>query len=51
MTKADLLENEELKKLKKVKLKNYDGKIIVFSSASKYGLEELLDKLWAKLNE
>ncbi len=51
LSKADILEKDELKKLKKVKLKNYDGKVHVFSSASKYGLDELLDTLWSKLNE
>lgn len=48
-SKADLLEEKELKKLKKKKLKNYDGAPLIFSSASGYGLEELKDYLWAQL--
>lgn len=48
-SKADLLEEKELKKLKKKKLKNYDGAPLIFSSASGYGLSELKDYLWAQL--
>ncbi|MGE5354435.1 MAG: GTPase ObgE [Acidobacteriota bacterium] len=48
-SKADLLEKKELTKLKKKKLKNYDGTILIFSSASGYGIEELKDYLWAEL--
>ncbi|HEX2867642.1 MAG TPA: GTPase ObgE [Ignavibacteriales bacterium] len=50
-SKADLLEESELKKLKKKKLKRYDGTPLVFSSASGYGLEELKDKLWSELSQ
>ena len=48
-SKADLVEEKELKKLKKKKLKNYDGTLLVFSSASGYGIPELKDYLWANL--
>ncbi|MCU7497038.1 MAG: GTPase ObgE [Ignavibacteria bacterium] len=48
-SKADLLEEKEVKKLKKKKLKNYDGTPLIFSSASGYGIPELKDYLWAQL--
>lgn len=49
-SKADLLEEGELKKLRRKKLKNYDGQLFVFSSATRQGLSELVDYLWQQLN-
>ncbi|MGE5679648.1 MAG: GTPase ObgE [Bacillota bacterium] len=49
LSKADLIEEEEIKKLKKIRLNNYDRPIFVFSSASNYGLNELIDYLWMQL--
>lgn len=49
ISKADLVDESELKKIKKTKLKNYKGELFVFSSASKSGLQELIDHLWKQL--
>ncbi|MGE5401406.1 MAG: GTPase ObgE [Ignavibacteriales bacterium] len=49
LSKADIIEEKELKKIKKTKLKHYDNPLFVFSSASKYGLSELIDFLWTQL--
>lgn len=48
-SKADLTDEEGIKKAKKTKFRGYKGDIIVFSSISKYGLTELLDTLWKTL--
>jgi len=48
-SKADLIDEKEIKKLKKKKLRNYDDEILIFSSATKFGLDELIDKLWLTL--
>ncbi|MCF8243122.1 MAG: GTPase ObgE [Melioribacteraceae bacterium] len=50
-SKADLLPEDELKKIAKKKIRGYDGKPIIFSSASKIGLNDLLDQLWKMLND
>lgn len=50
LSKADLTEEEMLKKVKKAKIKNYDGHLFVISSATKYGLSELIDYLWKQLH-
>ena len=55
LSKADLLEENEIKKIsrKKIKVKNMDeGRnlpLFVFSSATKLGLENLLDQIWSNL--
>jgi GTP-binding protein len=49
LSKADLLDESELKKLSKLKIRNSNSPLFIFSSASKYGLEELLDYLWKQL--
>ena len=55
LSKADLLEEEEIKKIsrKKLRIKNTknenDLPLIVFSSASKFGLQNLLDQIWMNL--
>ena len=50
-TKADLVEKSELKKIKLRKIPNYHGPVLVFSAATKFGIEELLDSLWHQLND
>ncbi len=49
-SKADLIEENEIKKLAKSKFKKIKQPVIIFSSASGYGMEELKDKLWAEIN-
>lgn len=49
-SKADLLDEEKLKKLSKRKIKGYKGKIIVFSSATNFNIPLLLDELWTQIN-
>lgn len=51
LTKADLVEETEIKKAAKVKLKNFKGKPLVISSISKFGIENLLDELWEAVKE
>jgi GTP-binding protein len=50
LSKADLLEEPELKKLAKKKIKNADSPLLIFSSATNRGVPELLDYLWNALN-
>jgi len=49
LSKADLVDEATLKKISKKKLRNYDSKLLVFSSATKEGLIPLLDNLWGTL--
>ncbi len=49
LSKADLLDKEELKKLERTKIKKIKGPIIIFSSATGSGLQDLLDKIWKTL--
>ncbi|HSP86593.1 MAG TPA: hypothetical protein VLN45_00550, partial [Ignavibacteriaceae bacterium] len=49
LSKADLLEESEIKKMQKKKIKNADSPLIIFSAVSGYGLEDLVDFLWKKL--
>jgi len=51
LSKADLLEDSELKKLTKKKIKNSDSPLMVLSSATNKGLPELMDYLWKVLNK
>ena len=51
LSKSDLIEESEIKKCQKKKIAGYNGKIIVFSSATKTGLQELLDELWQQLQD
>ncbi|MGE5435696.1 MAG: GTPase ObgE [Syntrophothermus sp.] len=50
-SKADLVDEEELKKVKKRKIRGVDEKPLIFSAASNFGIQELLDFLWMKLNK
>lgn len=56
LSKADLLEEEELDKIRKKKIKSpglqpnmQDSPLFIISSVTKYGLDELLDYLWKNL--
>ncbi len=49
LSKADLIEEDELKKIKKKKIKNADSPVFIFSSVTGYGLQELVDYLWKEL--
>jgi len=51
LSKADLVEEKELKKLAKKKIRNSDSPLLIFSSASNYGIPELLDYLWKEISE
>ena len=56
LSKADLLEDEKLQKIKKKKIRSSDllpgmnsTPVFIISSVTKYGLDELLDHLWKNL--
>ena len=49
LTKADLVEETERVKIKKTKIKSYSEPLFVISSATKIGLNELLDYLWKQI--
>jgi GTPase len=51
ISKTDLIEEKEINKILKKKIKNVDGKILAFSSASMKGIQELLDRLWQTLEK
>jgi len=51
LSKSDLLEASESKKLSRTKIASYRGPILVFSSATRDGIQELLDALWQQLND
>jgi GTP-binding protein len=50
-SKSDLLPEEELKKLGKKKIRNSDSKTLIFSSATRQGISELIDYLWEALKK
>ena len=50
-SKADLVPEETARKLAGKKIKNADSKPLVFSSATRQGIDELLDYLWNALNK
>ncbi len=49
LSKTDLVEEAELKKLTKKKLKNADSRLIPFSSAANRGISDLIDLLWKSI--
>jgi GTP-binding protein len=49
LSKADLLDKKEQKKLDKIKIKKTKGSIAVFSSVTGFGVKDLLDKIWETL--
>ena len=51
LSKADLFDEKEIKRLAKVKIKNIKQPIIIFSSATGFGLQSLKDKLWDTLDK
>jgi len=51
LSKADLVEEKELKKLAKKKIRNSDSPLLIFSSATNYGINELLDYLWNEISD
>jgi len=51
LTKSDLIEPKELKKIKTKKIPGYKGEILIFSSATKDGIEKMLDVLWKELKD
>lgn len=50
-SKADLVSESELKKLEEVKIKKAKSPVILFSSATGYGLPTLIDKIWETLTK
>ena len=50
LSKADLISETEIKKLLKIKIKKVKSPLIIFSSATKYGLDELKDRLWTEIS-
>jgi len=51
LTKSDLVDNKKLKKIFEQKIAGYKGKILIFSSATREGIQELLDVLWKELKD
>lgn len=51
ISKADLVDEKEIKKISKKKLKNYEGPLFVFSSVSRVGINNILDYLWQQLTD
>ncbi|MBI5730407.1 MAG: GTPase ObgE [Ignavibacteriales bacterium] len=51
LTKSDLIEPKELKKIREKKIPGYKEEILIFSSATKDGIEKMLDLLWKELND
>lgn len=51
LSKADLLSELELKKMKKVKFKKVDEPALIISAVSGYGIEKLIDTLWNTLHK
>lgn len=50
-SKADLVDKETIQKLKKKKIAGFNGPVLVFSSATRTGIQELLDTLWKELQD
>ena len=51
ISKIDLIEEKELNKILKKKIKNVEGEMLAFSSATMNGIRELLDRLWLALEK
>ena len=51
LTKSDLIDDSELKKISKKKIKLTGVPVQIISSAANFGIEELLDLIWKTLNE
>lgn len=51
ISKADLIDNNTMKKISSLKFKAIKEKPIIFSSATGFGINELLDVLWENLEK
>ena len=51
LSKADLVEEAEIKKILKKKIKNTDNKIHIISAVTGQGIEDLLDILWEMIQK
>ncbi len=51
ISKIDLIEEKELNKILKKKIKNVEGEMLAFSSATMNGIRELLNRLWLALEK
>ncbi len=51
LSKTDLINAKDLEKMKKKKIKNADSSLLTFSSATKDGIDQLLDHLWKVINK
>lgn len=50
-SKVDLIEESEIKKILKKKIRTYNGKIHIISAVTGYGIEKFLDILWDMINK
>ncbi len=51
LSKIDLIEKTEVKKLEGKKLRNSDSKVLLFSAVAGMGIPELLDFLWTEIKK
>lgn len=51
LSKADLIEEKEIKQFEKIKLKKIKETILIFSAATGYGVDKLIDKLWESIHQ
>ncbi len=51
LSKTDLIEKSELKKLERKKLRNSDFPLLLFSAVAGMGIPELLDFLWTEIKD
>lgn len=51
ISKADLVEDSEIEKFEKLKFKKSTGPVIIFSSATGFGIPTLLDRIWQTLTK
>lgn len=50
LSKADLIEEKELKNISAIKLKKVKFPLLIFSSATRIGIEKLIDRLWVAIH-
>lgn len=50
LSKADLVQENEINKLAKTKIKKVKENVVIFSAATGFGIQSLLDHLWETLN-
>lgn len=50
LSKSDLIPEKEISKLSKIKIKKIKDPVLIFSSATGFGLKSLEDRLWESLN-